>query len=158
MRPTTTSPLGFSNPWRLLWTLALLWGLTWTGMAACYTPAEMRAKAAALPDPRDEQAGKLWEALVVVADEQRWDIELKRREDLILTGLSTVDDNLRQRIRCLIFKTPYAVGLNVTIKFEQRSSDNPEWTPIQSPELAARGKADEQHIAGLIYTRWQASR
>ncbi|MBH25555.1 MAG: hypothetical protein CMH57_14120 [Myxococcales bacterium] len=143
-----------SRAWPLL--LATLLGAAWLA-PGCYTPEEMRAKAAAMPDPREEQAGKLWTALVEVADEENWEVEIQRRDDLILTALLPDEsDALRKRVRCLIFKTPYAVGLNVTIKFDQRAAEE-GWVPANSPELAARGKVEEEALARRIYGRWQAA-
>lgn len=133
---------------------ALLCGVWLVSAVGCYTPQEMRAKAAAMPDPRDEQAGKLWTALTEVAADEQWEVEIQRREDLILTAVLPEErQDLRKRVRCLIFKTPYAVGLNVTIKFDQRTEG--QWAPVESPELANQGKVEEEAVARRIYGRWQ---
>ena len=129
-------------------------------VSGCYTPEELRAKAAKLPDPRQEMANELWVSLLQISKEEEWELALKRKDDLILTtDWIPVEESLRKKIRCLIIKTPQAIGLNVTVKFERREGTGTEesWAESADPALIARGKLEERALVQRIYAHWEAS-
>jgi len=128
-------------------------------VTGCFTPEEYRARAASMPDPRQEMLQGMWDALIHVSKEEKWTIAIARKQDLILTTeWLPVEETLRKRVRCLIIKTPQAVGLNTKVTYQrldQRDdSPTPQWVEITEPDLIKRSKLEERNIVKRIYDTW----
>ena len=142
---------------RILFGLIAAAGLL--AMAGCYTPQELRAKAAEAPDPRQEQADKLWSAIVEVSGQEQWPVDFQRAQDrMMATRWIPTEEGLRRRVRLMVVITPMAVGVNANItyqRFDPQASPESQWQDADDKELATRARREESTIVRKIQAVWQ---
>jgi hypothetical protein len=128
--------------------------------AACYTPAEMQTLAQAAPDPRVAAAKGIWQAMLDVAAENQWKLDLEREEDLFLTTQWTEGQpDLRKRVRLSVVIAGPGVGINAHVVHERRTAaageGEGEWAPADDPELDDADRREERALVERVQAIWQ---
>lgn len=146
-----------SQDWFWLYTIGVLLVIGFAS-AGCYDAHDLRKIAAEKPDPRQKQVDLLWDTMREVMQEEAWPVELQRREDLIMaTAWMPLSEEVRRRVRFLVVVAPMGVGINVSVKYQQRNPEAPPeaaWNEVTDPVILARQRREEEALAHRIRGSW----
>lgn len=133
----------------------VVFGLVGSG---CYNAQELRVMAEAAPDPRQAEADKMWGAIGEVVQEQGWEVELARREELLLsTRWTPAGEGRRKRVRFLVLLAPMGMALNCTVLYE-RGEGEEAWFPDEEPATRELAREEEEGLVQAVYGRYKARR
>lgn len=148
---------------RFYWWM-VLGALSASTVTGCYTQRELRQLADEQPDPRQQEADRLWGAILKVVHDKAWPVDVQRREDLTLrTRWVDVEEGLRKQVRFMVVVAPMGVGINVKISHARHQGEVPEgqdpWKEVEGDAaLDDSARAEENELARRIYTLWQQNR
>ena len=129
--------------------------------AGCYSPAELRAKAEQMPDPRQKDVDLMWSAIKEVVDEEGWPVEIDSRQDLVLsTAWSNEEpEGRRKRVRFLVLIAPMGMAVNCTVKYERRAdNDAKSWEPDEAEATLQSARDEEATLVQAVYARYKDKR